>query len=208
MNLEKELLHIAAQIRATTQNGLLYNTIEYDIERYSHLLDLSNRISALLSGKDVTVIESSITDEKEYATPRVDARAVVFDDNNRILLVQEKADGHWALPGGWVDVGYSPKESVVKEVKEETGLDVEAVKLLAILDKNKHPHPPELRHVFQIFILCKINGGEFNTVFDILDKGFFSQSEIPPLSENRTIQYHIDLMFEYHNNPEKIAISD
>lgn len=208
MELEKELLNIAEQIKATCRNGLKYNDNEYDTERYSHMLGLSNRITALISGKEVSVIENIQVDDKEYTTPKVDARAVIFDDNDRILLVKERADGRWAIPGGWIDVGLSPQEAAVKEVKEETGLDVEAVRLLAILDKNKHPHPPALFHAFQIFILCKITGGKFNTAFDILDKGFFAQTDLPPLSEERTLKYQIDLMFEYHHDLLKKAISD
>ncbi|GHS91140.1 hypothetical protein FACS1894203_1360 [Bacteroidia bacterium] len=95
----------------------------------------------MLSESQAPEIAATFTIEKEYATPKVDIRAVVFDENNRILLVKEKAAGCWSLPGGWADVGFSPKEIAMKEVKEETGLDVIPVRLLAVPDKKCHNHP-------------------------------------------------------------------
>lgn len=137
MKIEKELLEIAQKIRALSQTGLVYSDNEYNTERYEELLHLSNSMTALISGNDVSVIEGCFRIEDDYVTPKVDVRAVVFNDKNEILLVQERADGGWAIPGGWADVGYSPTEVAVKEVKEETGLNVEPIRLIAVLDKKK-----------------------------------------------------------------------
>lgn len=208
MKIEKELLEIAQKIRALSQTGLVYSDNEYDTERYEELLHLSNSMTALISGNEVSVIEGCFRVEDDYVTPKVDVRAVVFNDKNEILLVQERADGGWAIPGGWADVGYSPTEVAVKEVKEETGLNVEPIQLLAVLDKKCHNHPPAPHYAYKIFILCKWIDGEFTSAFDILDKGFFKQNELPPLSEERTLKSQIDLMFEYKNNPDKKAIVD
>ncbi len=208
MKIEKELLAIAQRIRALSQTGLVYSDNEYDTERYQELLHLSNSITALISGNEVSVIEGCFRIEDDYVTPKVDVRAVVFNDKDEILLVQERADGGWAIPGGWADVGYSPTEVAVKEVKEETGLNVEPIRLIAVLDKKCHNHPPAPHYAYKIFILCKWIDGEFTSAFDILDKGFFKQNELPPLSEERTLKSQIDLMFEYKNNPDKKAIVD
>ncbi len=208
MKIEKELLEIAQRIRALSQTGLVYSDNEYDTERYQELLHLSNSITALISGNEVSVIEGCFRIEDDYVTPKVDVRAVVFNDKDEILLVQERADGGWAIPGGWADVGYSPTEVAVKEVKEETGLNVEPIRLIAVLDKKCHNHPPAPHYAYKIFILCKWIDGEFTSAFDILDKGFFKQNELPPLSEERTLKSQIDLMFEYKNNPDKKAIVD
>ncbi|MFP3472177.1 NUDIX domain-containing protein, partial [Micrococcus sp. SIMBA_144] len=81
------------------------------------------------------------TNEKGYQTPKVDVRGVVFKDN-KILMVKEKIDDQWSLPGGFCDINLSPGENIVKEIKEEAGYDATPVKLLALLDMNKHPHPP------------------------------------------------------------------
>ncbi|NDV47828.1 NUDIX domain-containing protein [Paludibacter sp. 221] len=205
---EKRLLDIAQRIRALSQTGLFYSKDEYDKERYEELECLSNELTAILTGNDIDIIKDCFRPAEDYVTPKVDIRAVVFDDNERILMVKELADGKWSLPGGWADVGFSPKEVAVKEVKEETGLDVVAVRLLAVMDKKCHAHPPAPHYSYKIFILCKITGGEFTDVFDIQDKGFFSQDGLPPLSEERILKEQIDLMFEYHRNPTKEAIVD
>lgn len=208
MNTEKELLNIAAKIRAMAQNGLVYSLSEYDTERYQEFLNLGDAITALVSKHELSDIQACFKVEKDYVTPKTDIRAVVFNEKNELLLVREKADGRWSLPGGWADVGFSPKEIAVKEVKEETGLDVRAVKLLAVLDKKCHNHPLATHYAYKIFILCEITGGCFRPVFDILQQGFFKQNELPPLSEERILPSQIDLMFEYRNNPAKEAIVD
>lgn len=208
MKIENDLLNIAKRIRALAQTGLVYVDSEYDIERYGELVGLSDQITSLISGHDVKVISESYRIESDYVTPKVDVRAVVFDDDGKLLMVQEKADNGWSIPGGWADVGYSPREVAVKEVKEETGLDVEAVRLLAVMDKRCHPHPPHTHYVYKIFILCRLVGGELATSFDILDKGFFAQNELPPLSEERILKSQIDLMYEYRTDPDKEAYTD
>lgn len=208
MNIENDLLNIAKRIRALAQTGLVYVESEYDIDRYKELLDLSNRMTALISGNEVSVIADSFRVEKDYVTPKVDVRAVVFNDKDEVLMVQERADNGWTLPGGWADVGYSPGEVAVKEVKEETGFDVEPVRLLAVTDKRCHPHPPHTHYVYKIFILCRLVGGNFTSAFDILDKGFFAQNALPPLSEERILKSQIDMMYEYKNNPTKEAYTD
>ncbi len=208
MNTEKELIEIANRIRAIAQNGLVYSLSEYDTERYEELINISHTMTAIVTHYDISEIQGCFKPEKDYVTPKVDIRAVVFNNNDEILLVKEKADGAWSLPGGWADVGFSPKEVAVKEVKEETGLDVEAIKLLAVLDQKCHNHPPALHYVYKIFILCRITGGTFNVVFDILDKGFFHQNSLPPLSLERVLKSQIDLMFEYKHNPAKEVIVD
>lgn len=208
MSTEIELINIAKRIKALAQNGLVFSLSEYDTERYQELSELSDKITSLLTDCTPIQIQKSYLPAKEYVTPKVDIRAVVFNDNNEILMVREKADGLWSLPGGWADIGFTPKEVAEKEVKEETGLNVKADKLLAVLDMRNHNHPPSPYYVYKIFILCKLIDGEFNSVFDILDKGFFKQSEIPPLSPSRILKSQLDLMFEFQNNLDKPAITD
>ena len=208
MSTEIELINIAKRIKALAQNGLVFSLSEYDTERYQELSELSDKITSLLTDCTPIQIQESYLPAKEYVTPKVDIRAVVFNDNNEILMVREKADGLWSLPGGWADIGFTPKEVAEKEVKEETGLNVKAEKLLAVLDMRNHNHPPSPYYVYKVFISCKLIDGEFNSVFDILDKGFFKQNEIPPLSSSRILKPQLDLMFEFHNNPDKPAVTD
>lgn len=202
MDKSKQLNLIARRIRALSQNGLAYSLSEYDTERYAEMIKLGDRIMALLSGQGEDVIGSLYlpVKEKEYVTPKTDIRAVVFNEKDEILLVKERADGLWSLPGGWADVGYSPREVAVKEVKEETGLDVEAVRLLAVMDMSRHPHPAIPWYVYKFFILCRITGGAFTEAFDIQGKGFFPPDNLPPLSLERVLPEQIRRMYEYSQN--------
>lgn len=208
METEKILFEKLTRMRALAQNGLVYANDEYDIERYNELLELCNSMTAELTENNLSTITNCFIPAIDYVTPKVDIRAVIFNDSNEILLVQEKADGKWSLPGGWADVGFSPTEVAIKEVKEETGLDVTPVRLLAVIDKRCHPYPPALHYAYKLFILCKTIKGGFNSTFDILDKGYFGQNALPPLSEERVIKEHIDLMFEYKKHPEKEVVID
>ncbi|MDL2222994.1 NUDIX hydrolase N-terminal domain-containing protein [Bacteroidales bacterium OttesenSCG-928-M11] len=208
MNINKEILLITQKIRTLSRNGLVYVDNEYDKERYEELLKLNDRLTALVTNQTEEAIRSTYVLEKEYTTPKVDVRSVIFNEKDEILLVKERADGLWSLPGGWADVGFSPKEVAEKEVEEETGLKVKAGRLLAVMDKKCHNHPPANHYAYKIFILCEIIGGQMREAFDILDKGFFKQDSLPPLSEERVLQTQIDLMFEYKNDPTKAAYVD
>ena len=112
-------MSIADRIRAIARNGQFYASNEYDKERYDELLDLSNRLTATLTATEIETVAACYTPATDYVTPKVDIRAVVFDDNERILLVRERADGKWSLPGGWGDIGFSPGEVAIKELREE-----------------------------------------------------------------------------------------
>jgi ADP-ribose pyrophosphatase YjhB (NUDIX family) len=208
MDKSKELNLIAQRIRALAQNGITYSLSEYDTERYDELMELSNRIVSLVTDYDIKVIHSQYSLTQEYATPKIDVRSVVFNSKDEILLVKEKADKRWSLPGGWADIGFSPGEIAVKEVKEEVGLDVKPVRLLALMDMKCHPHPPLPFYVYKVFILCEITGGEFTEAFDILDKDFFRVNNLPSLSRERIVPEQIRLMFDYYKNPQKEAYFD
>jgi len=152
-------------------------------------------------------ISDLIRSEKGYLTPKVDVRGVIFRDDE-ILLVREKVDGNWSVPGGWADVGLTPFEVAEKEVWEETGLTVKAKRLLAVLDKKCHDHPPDLFHVYKLFVCCEETGGALSGGLETSDAGFFTRDNLPALSKNRITREQIDLLFEYKNNPDKETICD
>lgn len=203
MDTEKKILSLAQKIRALAQNGLHYSLSPYDTERYTELKEISDELTALVSGLDKELIRSLFLPQKEYITPKVDIRAVVFNAKEEILLVKEKADGAWSLPGGWADVGYTPSEVAVKEVKEETGLDVRAERLLAVMDMREYAHPSIPFYVYKICIACQVEGGAFTEVFDILDKDFFPLDQLPPLSLERILPEQIQLLYNYWKDPAK-----
>ena len=193
-------LEWAKQIQAISQNGLAYSKDIYDIERFEQLRDLSIEILREYTAVDSEQIRLLFANETGYATPKVDVRGVVFRDH-QILLVRERLDGAWALPGGWADVGLSPKEVVVKEIREESGFEVEAVRLLGVIDKKFHPHPPSPSHVYKFFILCDIIGGEAKEGMETLQVGFFDEDSLPQLSTERNTEQQVRKLFDYLRNP-------
>ncbi|HEX8545543.1 MAG TPA: NUDIX hydrolase [Cytophagaceae bacterium] len=205
--METKFLEYAKRLQAIAQAGLTYALNDYDLERYAELKEISLQMMSDLSNTKLEVIEDLFKNETGYQTPKVDVRAVVFRDQ-KILMVKEKIDGHWSLPGGWADVGYTPNEIAIKEAREESGLEVKPKKLVAVLDKKCHPHPPSPYHTYKIFILCEEVGGILGGGMETSEVDFFELNELPPLSEERITRSQIELMYAYHNDPTKIAITD
>jgi ADP-ribose pyrophosphatase YjhB (NUDIX family) len=202
------LTELIKRIQSISQLGLSYTQDAYDMERYNELKEISQQMIHIVTNVPLTVIDNYFNRDKEYITPKTDIRAVVFNERKEILLVKEKSDGLWSLPGGWADIGLTPSEVAVSEVKEETGLDVTVVKLLAVLDKRCHAHPPQADYVYKFFIQCCIKGGAFKEVFDIAEAGFFTKDSLPPLSLIRVLPEQVQLMFEYLDNPLKPVTLD
>jgi ADP-ribose pyrophosphatase YjhB (NUDIX family) len=205
-----EWLAIAKRIQSVAQAGLFYSQSPYDQDRYQELSNISVQILSKLTDEPIEKIGALFTEERDgYQTPKVDVRAVVFNEKGEILMVKERVDDRWALPGGWADVGYTPSEVAVKEVQEETGLDVKTVRLLAIMDKKNHPHPEEAWYVYKIFILCKKIGGKISEdTMETSDIQYFAAENLPPLSEPRNLTSQILMMFEYRDNPNKEVYFD
>jgi ADP-ribose pyrophosphatase YjhB (NUDIX family) len=206
-NRNYDWLSVAKRIQSIAQAGLAYCDNKYDIDRYQQIksigLEIIQHFTELKMDKLVEVFAS----ETGYQTPKVDVRGVVFRED-KILMVRETIDGNWSVPGGWADVGLTPCEVAVKEVFEESGLLVSALKLLAVLDKKCHSHPPDLFHIYKIFILCKETGGSLKGGMETSEVGFFGLNELPPLSTPRITSEQIALLFEYKNNPDKVPVCD
>jgi ADP-ribose pyrophosphatase YjhB (NUDIX family) len=179
----------------------------YDIERYTAIRTIAAEIIAQRAGADTGQVLSLLASDAGYATPKVDVRGVVFGDG-KILLVQERSDGLWTLPGGWADVGDSPAEAVVREIQEESGYETRATKLLALLDRNRHGHPPHVNHIYKVFFGCEVIGGTPVTSHEILGVGFFAEDEIPELSLTRIVPAQIARMFEHLRQPDLSADFD
>lgn len=186
------------RIQALAETGLEYNENSYDRERYTEIQEISLQILSRLTETPVKKISAIITDKNGYKTPKTDVRAVVFNEKDEILLIQEKADNCWAMPGGWADVGYSPAEVAVKECFEEAGLKVETVKLLAVLDKQKQKMPPAFEYVYKIFLLCRKLNDNISVGTETSDVGWFDENNLPPLSTPRNTKEQIKMMFQFH----------
>ena len=205
------LLTVAKRLQSIAQAGIFYSDDKpFDRERYEEISELSVLILSQLTDEPIEKIGNLFTQERDgYQTPKVDIRAVVFNESGEILMVKEKVDGCWSLPGGWADVGYTPAEVAVKEVREETGLDVKTIRVLGIFDKRNHPHPPEGWYVYKIFILCEKIGGEISKdTTETSDIQYFDLKNLPPLSEPRNVYNQIKIMFEYRDNPAKAVYFD
>jgi ADP-ribose pyrophosphatase YjhB (NUDIX family) len=194
-------LDVVRRLQRISQAGLTYCESPYDRERYDELLGIAAEITAASINDDVGGVEAILHAERGYATPKIDVRAVVPKDGT-LLFVRESADGLWSLPGGWADIGSSPAEMAVREVSEETGYEVRAVKLLALLDKAKHEHPPELWYTYKAFMRCELLGGSPAPNHEVLEVAFFAEHELPDLSLPRNTERQVRRMFEHVKNPD------
>ena len=185
----------AMEIQSLAQSGLAYTDNVYDIERYERLREISAEIIEEKSNINLEKVKDLFCNETGYQTPKIDTRAVIFKDD-KILLTHEN-NGTWSLPGGWCDVLESVRSNTIKEVKEETGLDVEAIKIISVQDRNKHNKPIYAYGVCKIFVLCNIIGGEFIPNIETTEIKYFSLDEIPNnLAEEKTNREQIEMCFK------------
>lgn len=202
----KKWLDILSQITGIAQSGLHYSKDPYDQERYQQLLILTEQLMQLKQ-IDTEDFIPHVLQDVGYATPKMDVRAVIFQEN-KILLVKETQDGLWSLPGGWADVGLSAAENVEKEVLEETGLQVKAHQLLALMDRRKHSHPEMFLHVYKAFFACEIIGGKLQTSYETSELGFFKRDQLPSLSTARVTYEQIDQFFHSAQQPRVVTYFD
>lgn len=189
----------AIEIQSLAQAGLAYTDNVYDIERYERLREISAEMIAEKSNISLDKVKGLFCNETGYQTPKIDTRAVIFKDN-KILLTHEN-NGTWSLPGGWCDVLESVGSNTIKEVKEETGLDVETIKIIAVQDRNKHNKPIYAYGICKIFVLCNVIGGKFTQNIETTEIKYFALDEIPNnLAEEKTNREQIELCFEAYKN--------
>ena len=193
-------LEWAKELQFIAQAGLTYSKDPFDLERFARIREISAEIMSRQSGIPIKDIEKLFCNETGFQTPKLDTRAAIFNDG-KILLVKEK-DGRWSMPGGWVDVMQSIRSNTVKEVKEEAGLDVEAIRIIAIHDRNKHNQPPYAYNVCKVFVLCRIIGGCFKENIETVESRYFGPEEIPLLAEEKNNEEQVRLCFSAYNNPD------
>ncbi len=189
----------AIEIQSLAQAGLTYTDNVYDIERYERLREIAAEIIEEKSNISLEKVKDLFCNENGYQTPKIDTRAAIFKDD-KILLTHEN-NGTWSLPGGWCDVLESVASNTIKEVKEETGLDVETIKIIAVQDRNKHNKPIYAYGVCKIFILCNVIGGEFIENIETTEIKYFSLDEIPNnLAEEKTNNEQIEMCFKAYKD--------
>lgn len=194
-----KLIKWAMEIQSLSQAGLAYTDNAYDIERYERLREISAEIIEEKSNINLEKVKDLFCSEEGYQTPKIDTRAVIFKDD-KILLTHEN-NGTWSLPGGWCDVFESVGSNTIKEVKEETGLDVEPIKIISVQDRNKHNKPIYAYGVCKIFVLCNLIGGEFAPNIETTEIKYFSLDQIPNnLAGEKTNREQIEMCFEAYKN--------
>ncbi len=200
---EPDWLIWAREMQALAQSGLAFSPNVYDRERYETLRALAARIMAAHTAASAERIEALFAAEHGYATPKIDVRGAAFDDQGRILMVREVADGgRWTLPGGWADVNLSPAENVVKEMEEESGFLTRAVKLAAVWDRARQQHHPGVFSCAKFFFVCEITGGSPRTSLETSEIGFFAQDDLPAdLSLGRVLPRQLHRMFAHARDP-------
>jgi ADP-ribose pyrophosphatase YjhB (NUDIX family) len=193
-------LRRAQRLAALAQTGLSYAQDPYDRGRYEEVRRLAAEMLAEGAGTEPGPWAELLAAEAGYATPKVDVRAAVFRDG-QILLVRERSDGMWTLPGGWADVGEAPGVAAAREVEEESGYRVRTAKLLAVYDKLLHQHPPEAFHIYKLFFRCDLQGGAPTASDETTEVGFFAEEALPPLSLPRVTVAQVRRMFEHARQP-------
>jgi ADP-ribose pyrophosphatase YjhB (NUDIX family) len=187
------------RIQTLAEIGLEFSENTFDRERYTELKEIALNMLERITHIPINEIVPVIEERNGYKTPKVDVRAAVFNERGQILMVQEKADNKWAMPGGWSDISYSPGEVAEKECMEEAGITVKATRLLAVIDKQKHHMTPAFEYVYKIFLLCEKQNNTISTGSETSDVGWFSQNALPELSIPRNNDFVLNLMFEFYH---------
>jgi ADP-ribose pyrophosphatase YjhB (NUDIX family) len=194
---------IAIKLSALAQDGLTFAANDYDRDRYQQVSRLAAELLSVISGRPADDLALELGRDSGYATPKTDVRGVIFDDHEQVLLMREKTDGRWSLPGGWADPGDAPSAAVTREVLEETGYQSSAVKLIACWDREIQGNPPPLPvHVYKLFFLCHSDGAvQPPAALETLEVGWFGLDALPPLSLGRVNQRQLERSLAHHRDP-------
>ncbi len=201
MDKNKKWLQWAIELQSLAQAGLTYGKDAYDMERYERIREISAEILSGMSDIPTEIVRNLFCNETGYQTPKIDTRAAIFKDG-KILLVCEN-NGKWSLPGGWCDVNVSVGENTLKEVKEESGLDVNAVSIIAIQDRAKHNLPLYAYGICKVFVLCTIVSGCFQENIETTGFDYFSENNLPELATEKNNEEQIRMCFDAYRAGDK-----
>jgi ADP-ribose pyrophosphatase YjhB (NUDIX family) len=195
----ERLLSWTRDLQSVAQAGLTYSRDPFDRERFERVQHIAAEILARSSAEPLDRALAILRAETGYATPKVDVRAAVFRED-KLLLVQEVSDRRWSLPGGWTDVGESASAAAVREVREESGYEVRARKVLGVLDKARHEHPASFWYTYKLVFGCELIGGAPTTSHETTGVDWFARDSLPPLSLERVTPGQIARLFEHHDD--------
>lgn len=192
----------AQELQFLAQCTLAYSKDKFDRERSKRIREISCEMLSYKYDIPIEKIKVDFASELGYQTPKVETRAAIIKDD-KILLVKEQLDGKWALPGGYQDVNVSIRENVIKEASEEAGAIVEPLKIIAVLDYNRHHHVNFPFGMVKIFVLCDYIDHSFVDNTETLGADFYSLDNLPELSTTRTTVKQLKMCFDCYENPEK-----
>ena len=179
-----DLLRWSEALAAIARTGLGFSDNLYERERFQEVLHVAADIRAAAEdeGEAAPLVQEWMRQigagVAGYVTPKVAVGAVVGNERGEMLLVQRADNGVWLYPTGWADVGYSASEVAVKEVFEETGMEVDPVRLIAVLDGlrlgfTKVP-------LYSLVFYCRVVGGELRRhPLECTDVGWFREDDLP-----------------------------
>jgi len=198
-----EVRRVAIKLAALSQDGLTYTQGEYDLDRYRQISALAADLLAALSSRPADELALELGRDSGYATPKIDVRGAIFDADERVLLMRERIDGLWSLPGGWADPMDSPSAAVTREIQEETGYPARVVKLIACWDRDLQGNRPPLPvHVYKLFFLCRVDGeAQAPAALETLDVGWFALDALPPLSLGRVNERQLARCLAHRRDP-------
>lgn len=203
----EKMLDLIIELQSLTQAGLFYCHDVFCQERYLRMRDIAAEMLSMYTTTPIEKVKDLFCSESGYQTPKLDTRAVIFNDHDELLLVQE-SDGFWSLPGGWVDINTSIKENTIKEASEEAGLNVECDRLLAVLDRDKHNSPKYPYKVIKVFVLCKVISGEFKKNIETISSGYFPLDHLPPLAEAKNNAAQMKLCYQAYKDEDWKVVFD
>jgi ADP-ribose pyrophosphatase YjhB (NUDIX family) len=198
---------LAIRVQSLAQGGLAYSDNPYDRERYEELREIAAQMLSCETEIPTETIKTFFCNETGYQTPKIDTRAAVFQED-KILLVHEK-NGTWSLPGGWCDVDQSVASNVIKETKEEAGLDVVAEQLIAVQDWRKH-NPCNLPYgVIKLFVQCRAIGGAFDENIETTEIRYFDRDALPEhLAAEKNTAEQIQMCFDAYQRKDWKTVLD
>ena len=206
MEKNEKWLQWAVELQSIAQAGLFYGKDKFDRERYEQIRTIAAEMISYKTEIPVEKVKDLFCNDVGYQTPKLDTRAAIFE-GDKILLVKEN-NGTWSLPGGWVDVDISVKENVIKEVKEEAGLDVTADVVIAVQDREKHNLPVYAYKVCKVFVLCSVTGGAFEQNIETVESSYFGLDELPVLAEEKNNREQIEMCFDAYRSPNWKTLID
>lgn len=196
----KSILDPARRLLALAHTGLHYTQSDYERERYEEIVQIATQLLSNETSYSIEQIRDSWKLEEGYVTPKLDVRGALFRDD-KVLLVRERSDGKWTIPGGFADINEWPSLSVTKEIEQESGFTARVLKLAAVHDRAKHNHPPFMFHIWKLLFVCEITGGDARVSNETDAVEFFPLDSLPTLSTGRITVEQIQLLHRHYREP-------